>query len=70
MERTVDCTPGHATTMWSERQEVAQEEYETTYSDWRKPGEEVLQGKHQKLLGDKKIRWEWRVNHSLGRWKQ
>lgn len=52
-KRLVDCTPGHATTMWSERQKWLRR-YEDKHMVTGKPGEEVLQGKHQKLLGDKK----------------
>lgn len=33
-KRLVDCTPGHATTMWSERQEVAEKVRGQAYGDW------------------------------------
>ena len=51
-KRLVDCTPGHATTMWSERQEVAEKVRGQAYGD-REAWGEVLQGVHQKLLGEK-----------------
>lgn len=52
-KRLVDCTPGHATTMWSERQEVAEKVRGQAYGDWEAWGGSASQGKHQKLLGDK-----------------
>lgn len=50
-KRFVNCTPGHATTMWSGREGVAEKVQGGAHGDWEGL-EEVHQGVHQKLLGD------------------